>query len=39
VVDRDRILAKVDELDAYLQELAQIKPADFAEYVKIEKKL
>jgi uncharacterized protein YutE (UPF0331/DUF86 family) len=38
VVDRDRILVKVDELDSYLKELSQIMPANFAEYMKIEKR-
>lgn len=38
MVDRDRVLAKVDQLEAYLGELAQIMPASFSEYMKIEKR-
>lgn len=38
MVDRDRVLAKVDELDSYLKELTQIIPANFPEYTVIEKK-
>ncbi len=37
-MDKDRILAKIDELDGYLKELEQIVPASFEEYKKIEKK-
>ncbi len=32
MVDRDRILAKLDELDGYLAELKQVVPNSFAEY-------
>lgn len=38
MVDRDRILAKIDELDGYLRELKEILPSTFEEYQKIEKK-
>jgi len=38
MLDKERILAKVDELDNYLAELAQIIPKDFKEYQKVEKK-
>lgn len=38
MLDKNRILAKIDELDGYLDELAQIMPADFVEYQHIEKK-
>lgn len=38
MVDKDRILAKIDELDSYINEFIQIAPADFEEYQKIEKK-
>jgi len=38
VLDRERILTKIDELDGYLRELAQIAPVNFDEYRKIEKK-
>lgn len=38
LLDRERILAKIDELDGYLRELNQIKPTKFEEYQKIEKK-
>ncbi len=32
MLDRERILAKLDELDGYLAELRQILPKSFAEY-------
>lgn len=38
MVDKDRILAKIDELDSYINEFIQIAPVDFEEYQKIEKK-
>jgi len=38
MLDRERILGKIDELDMYLGELAQIAPEDFLEYQKTEKK-
>jgi uncharacterized protein YutE (UPF0331/DUF86 family) len=38
VVDRDRVLAKLDELDGYLEELRTIAPRDIEEYARIEKK-
>jgi uncharacterized protein YutE (UPF0331/DUF86 family) len=38
VLDRERILAKIDVLDGYLKELREILPADFGEYKKIEKR-
>jgi len=38
VLDKDRILGKIDELDNYLSELSQIIPKDFVEYQKVEKK-
>lgn len=38
MLDNDRILSKIDELDSYLTELSQIAPANFEEYQKIEKK-
>lgn len=38
MLDSDRILAKLDELDSYLREIAEIKPANIAEYQAIEKK-
>ncbi len=37
-VDRERILSKIDELDAYLTELKEISPDSFEEYQGIEKK-
>lgn len=33
MLDRERILAKFDELDGYLQELRQVVPASFADYM------
>ena len=38
MLDRERILAKIDVLDGYLKELREILPADFGEYKKIEKR-
>jgi len=38
VIDRERILARFDELDGYLRELRQIMPADFEAYRQVEKK-
>lgn len=38
MVDKDRILAKLDQLEGYLQELRQILPESFAGYQKVEKK-
>lgn len=38
MLDKERILSKVDELDGYVDELAQIIPTDFEEYQRIEKK-
>lgn len=37
-MDRERILAKIDELDGYLGEIHQIMPTSFEEYQKIEKR-
>lgn len=38
MLDKERILSKLDEMDSYLDELKQIVPDSFAEYQKIEKK-
>ena len=38
MLDKERILIKIDELKGYLQELEQIMPSDFNEYQSIEKK-
>lgn len=38
MLDRERILAKIDELDGYLVELRQVVPATFEAYGTIEKK-
>ena len=38
MVDRDRVLAKLDELDGYLRELRSIAPERFEEYLGVEKK-
>ena len=38
MLDKERILGKIDELDAYLKELNQIIPLNFKEYQRIEKK-
>ena len=38
MLDRERLLAKIDELEGYLKELEQVKPTSFEEYKKVEKK-
>ena len=38
MVDRDRLLAKLDELDGYLAELRSIVPDRLEDYLKVEKK-
>lgn len=39
MIDKQRILSKIDELDSYLEELESIKPESFEEYKNsIEKK-
>lgn len=38
MLDKERILGKIDDLEAYLTELRQIVPDSFVDYQKIEKK-
>ena len=38
MIDRDRILAKLDELNGYLRELRSVIPASFHEYLAVEKR-
>lgn len=39
MLDRDRILTRIDELDSYLKELNEIAPGEYSEYLEsIEKK-
>ncbi len=38
MVDRDRVLGRLDELDGYLGELRSIVPARFEEYRRVERK-
>jgi len=38
LLDKERVLAKIDELDGYLRELEQVKPTSIEEYKKVEKK-
>lgn len=38
MLDKERVLAKIDELEGYLRELEQVKPVSLEEYKKIEKK-
>ena len=38
MVDRERILAKIDELDGYIRDLQTIAPRDLTTYRQIEKK-
>jgi len=38
LLDRERLLAKIDVLEGYLKELREILPASFEEYKKVEKR-
>ena len=38
MLDRERILGKVDQLEGYLRDLRTIVPQDFAAYQKVEKR-
>ncbi len=38
MVDRDRVLTKLDELDGYLRELRAVAPDRFADYQRTEKR-
>jgi uncharacterized protein YutE (UPF0331/DUF86 family) len=38
VIDRDRLLARLDEMDGYLAELRAVAPARLSEYKSIEKR-
>lgn len=38
MLDRERILARIDHLEGYLRELREIIPGDFAAYQKVEKR-
>jgi len=38
VLDKERILAKIDELDGYLKEIAEVLPESFKDYKRTEKK-
>jgi uncharacterized protein YutE (UPF0331/DUF86 family) len=38
MLDRERVLARIDVLDGYLRELRAIAPATFEEYTSIEKR-
>lgn len=38
MLDRERILGKIDQLEGYLGELSTIVPRDFAAYQKVEKR-
>ena len=38
MLDKERVLGKIDELEGYLRELEDVKPANLEEYKKIEKK-
>jgi uncharacterized protein YutE (UPF0331/DUF86 family) len=38
MLDRDRILARLDALDGYLEELRQVVPPTFEEYRQVEKR-
>lgn len=35
MLDKERILSKIDELDSYVGEIRQISPRDFNEYQDI----
>jgi uncharacterized protein YutE (UPF0331/DUF86 family) len=38
VIDRDRVLARLDELEGYLRELRSVAPSSFEEYHAVEKR-
>ena len=38
MLDRERVLAKIDALDGYLQEIHEILPSSFEEFQRIEKR-
>ena len=38
VIDRERVLAKLDDLHGYLRELQSVIPSSFTEYLSVEKK-
>ena len=38
MLDKERILTKIDEIDGYIEELNQVMPGNFEEYKQIEKK-
>ncbi len=38
MLDKERIVSKIAELDSYLDELRQVSPATFDEYLMVEKK-
>jgi uncharacterized protein YutE (UPF0331/DUF86 family) len=38
LLDRDRLLAKIDVLEGYLKELREILPGSFEEYKRVEKR-
>ena len=38
MLDRERLLGKMEDLEGYLKELREILPASFEEYKKIEKR-
>ncbi len=38
MLDRERVLAKIDALDGYLREIHEILPASFDEYKRVEKR-
>ncbi len=38
MLDRDRILGRIDQLQGYLRELGEILPEDFTTYHKVEKR-
>ena len=38
MLDRERILGKIDQLEGYLRELCTIVPEDFTAYQKVEKR-
>ncbi len=38
MVDRERVLARLDQMDGYLRELREIAPRNFEEYRRVEKR-
>lgn len=38
MLDKNRILSRIDELDGFLQEISEVKPDNFEDYKRVEKR-